>query len=185
VQILGLSGQRGQSLVEFAASSVVLVLLFGGLVDLTRAIHFGDVLQGGAREGARTGSVFSAGTNSNPYLDDADIKTAVDSHLKAGGLPASSLQTPGCPSVTDGNSVHNPPYVNGAFPTAANSPYLYVCYNNSGATDYPTTPATGLRGLDLNVILVLSYGPFTSVIPGPLSGNFGVSANWHARIQGG
>jgi len=174
-------------LVEFALASIVLVVLFGGLVDITRAIRWADVLQSAAREGALRGATFSAGSASNPYLDDADIQAAVDSELVAGGLPPSSLRNPGtnCPAVADGNANRNPPYANSSFPTTANQPWLYICYGNSGALDYPTTPPTNLQGGDLNVILLLAYGPLTAVIPGPLSGNLGISANLHTRVQGG
>ena len=179
--------QRGQSLVEFALSSVVLVLLFGGLVDLTRAIHYGDVLQAAAREGAHAGSAYSAGSPGNPALDDTDIKSVVDAQLQAGGLPVSFLKNPGttCPAVANGNSFHNPPYANAAFPAAANQPWLYICYANSNLQDYPTTPAPNLAGQDLSVILLLAYGPLTAAVPTPLGGTFGLSAAVHARIQGG
>jgi len=184
---LSRKGARGQSLVEFALASIVLVVLFGGLVDITRAIHWADVLQSAAREGSLRGATFSAGSASNPYLDDADIKAAVDAELAAGGLPASILQNPGtdCPTVADGNPDHNPPYAGSAFPTAANQPWLFICYGNSGAQDYPSTPPAGLQGADLNVVLLLAYGPLTAVIPGPLSGNLGIAANLHTRVQGG
>ena len=177
----------GQSLVEFALSSVVLVLLFGGLVDLTRAIHYADVLQSAAREGARAGAAFDTGSASNLNLDDADIKAVVDDQLKAGGLAASILKNPGadCPAVADGNAFHNPPYANAAFPGVANQPWLYICYANSGATDYPSTPAGNLAGQDLNVVLVMAYGPLTAAVPTPLGGAFGLAANWHVRVQGG
>jgi Flp pilus assembly protein TadG len=177
-------GERGQSLAEFAISSVVLVLLFGGLVDLTRSIHYADVLQSAAREGSRYGATFDAGSDSNPHLDDADIKSVVDSQLAAGGLPASLLKSAGtCPAGLD-NSLSNPPYANSFFPTVGNQPWLYLCYAG-GTTDYPSTPATGLTGQDLNVVLVMAYSPMTSVVPTPLGGNLGLATNLHARIQGG
>lgn len=182
----GRRGQRGQSLVEFAISSVVLVLLFGGLVDLTRAIQYADVLQSAAREGSRYGSTFSAGTDSNPHLDDVDIKAAVDAQLIAGGLPSSILRSAGtCPAGLD-NSLGNPPYANASFPSVGNQPWLYICYAG-GTTDYPlqTAPATGLQGLDLNVVVVMAYAPMTSVVPTPLGGNLGLATNLHSRIQGG
>jgi Flp pilus assembly protein TadG len=175
--------QLGQSLVEFAISSVVLVLLFGGLVDLTRAIHFADVLQNAVREGSRQGAYFDAGSNSNRYLDDADIKAAVDAQLVAGGLPASTLKTAGaCPAGTD-NGQSNPPYPSSAFPGTGNQPWLYICYAG-GTTDHSTTPATGLSGQDLNVVLVMGYSPLTATIPTPLGANLGLSTNLHSRIQG-
>jgi Flp pilus assembly protein TadG len=178
---------RGQSLAEFAISSVVLVLLFGGLVDLTRAIHYADVLQSAVREGARTGAAFDTGSASNTALDDADIQAVVDDQLRAGGLPGSTLKNPGvdCPSVADGNGWHNPPYVNAAFPGVANQPWLYICYDNTGATDYATTPAANLAGRDLNVVLLMAYGPMTAAVPTPLGGTFGMAASWHVRVQGG
>jgi Flp pilus assembly protein TadG len=178
----------GQSLVEFAISSVVLVLLFGGLVDLTRAIHYADVLQSAVHEGARAGAAFDTGSASNSALDDADIKAIVDAQLRAGGLAASILKNPGvdCPNVADSNSFHNPPYANAAFPGVANQPWLYICYANTGATDYPgPTPAANLAGQDLNVILLMAYGPLTAAVPTPLGGTFGMAASWHVRIQGG
>jgi Flp pilus assembly protein TadG len=177
----------GQSLAEFAISSVVLVLLFGGLVDLTRAIHYADILQSAVREGARTGAAFDTGSAGNTALDDSDIKAMVDAQLRAGGLAASILENPGvdCPSVADSNGYHNPPYANAAFPGVANQPLLYICYDNSGGTDYPSTPATNLAGHDLNVILLMAYGPLTAAVPTPLGGTFGMAASWHVRVQGG
>jgi len=175
-------GQAGQSLAEFAISSVVLVLLFGGLVDLTRAIHFADVLQSAAREGVRLGSEFDAGSASNPYLDDADIKAAVDDQLVAGGLPASVLEDAGsCPTGRD-NSQHNPPYANIWFPSVGNQPWLYICYEDGA--DHPASPATGLAGKDLEVALVMAYAPLTAAVPTPLGGNLGLATSLHARIQG-
>jgi Flp pilus assembly protein TadG len=179
--------QNGQSLVEFALASVVLVLLFGGLVDLTRAIHYADVLQGAAREGARSGAAYNAGPAGNPGLDDHDIKVVVDAQLQAGGLPASVLKNPSirCPNVADGNGSYNPPYANSAFPATANQPWLYICYDNDPAQDYPTLPPNNKMGHDLNVILVMAYGPLTSVIPTSLGGNLGLATGLHMRIQGG
>jgi hypothetical protein len=180
---------RGQSLVEFALSSVVLVLLFGGLVDLTRAIHYADVLQSAVREGARAGAAFDTGSASNPDLDDADIKAVVDAQLRAGGLPASILKNPGvnCPAVADGNTLHNPPYANSAFPGAANQPWLYICYQNSAGLDYQLNPPTSIAdpNRDLNVILLMAYGPLTAAVPTPLGGSLGLASNWHVRVQGG
>lgn len=189
--------QAGQSLVEFAISSLVLVLLFGGLVDLTRAIHYADVVQGAAREGARYGAVFLPVTPDNPsvgvwyppgnaHLADASIKSAVDAQLTAGGLPPSILKnaTGPCPAVADTNTVRNPPYANAAFPAVTNQPWLFICYDNDPAKDYPVTPPVGLEGKDLNVILTMSYGPLTGAIPIPLGGNLGIASNVHLRIQG-
>src|SRR2546422_779191 len=91
--------QRGQSLVEFAISSIVLLLLMMGLLDLSRAFYFAVNLQGAAREGARHGSWFDTASRSNIYLDDNDVMAAVISAMKGAGfdgvnLPLPSLVTP-------------------------------------------------------------------------------------------
>ena len=104
--------QRGQSLVEFALSSVVLLLLVGGLVDIGRAIYITEGLSNAAREGARHGAWFDAPHLSSPYLYDAEIKATVDQELAASRCPrrCSRTRRTTCPSVADGNAFHNPPY---------------------------------------------------------------------------
>jgi Flp pilus assembly protein TadG len=171
-------------MVEFALSSVVLLLLVGGLVDIGRAIYISEALSNSAREGARHGIWFQASTLSNPYLDDAEIKATVDSELAAISIPASILKNPGttCPSVTDGNAFHNPPYVSSAYPTTANQPWLYICYNNTPGLDF-TTPATTQPHLDLNVIVLYAYGPLTPLVTAQF-GIFKVATNVHMTVQG-
>src|SRR5450759_5994863 len=115
--------QRGQSMVEFALSSVLLLLLVGGLVDVGRAIYISEALSNAAREGARHGAWFDAPHQSHPWLDDAAIKTAVDTELATISIPWSVLKNPTgttCPSPSDGNAFHNPPYANSAYPTTPN-----------------------------------------------------------------
>src|ERR1700738_3051941 len=111
--------QRGQSLVEFALSSVVLLLLVGGLVDIGRAVYVSEALSNAAREGARHGAGVAPPRKSNSYLYDAEIKAAVDAQLATISLPASVLKNPGttCPATSDGNSSFNPPYTDSAYPT--------------------------------------------------------------------
>ncbi len=177
--------QRGQSLVEFALSSVVLLLLVGGLVDIGRGIYLSDTLANAAREGARHGAWFDAPHLRTPYLDDNDIKAVVDQELTAASLPASVLKNPGstCPSVADGNSYHNPPYANAAYPSTTNQPWLYICYGNVAGTDYPSSAPSGQSGLDLNVIVLYSYAPLTPLISGQF-GSFHLAANQHITVQG-
>jgi Flp pilus assembly protein TadG len=177
--------QRGQSLVEFALSSVVLLLLVGGLVDIGRAIYMSEALSNAAREGARHGSWFDAPHQSHPWLFDNEIKSVVDTELATISLPNSVLKNSGgttCPSPTDGNAFHNPPYVSSAYPTTANQTWLYICYNNSPGTDF-TAPATSQGQLDLNVIVLYSYGPLTPLITAQF-GTFRLAANVHMTVQG-
>ena len=176
--------QRGQSLVEFAVSSVVLLLLVGGLVDIGRSIYVSEALSNAVREGARHGVWFDAGTQSHPYLYDAEIKATVDSELASIGLPASTLKNPGatCPNPTDGNAYHNPPFGSSAYPATADQPWLYICYNNSPGLDY-TSPATNLGQLDINVIVLYTYGPLTPLVQSQF-GVFRVAVNQHMTVQG-
>jgi Flp pilus assembly protein TadG len=176
--------QRGQSLVEFALSSVVLLLLVGGLVDIGRAIFISEALSNASREGARHGVWFDAPRMSHPYLDDAEIKSAVDAELATIGIPASILKNPSstCPSTSDGNAFHNPPFASSAYPAVANQPWLYICYNNTPGLDF-TSPATNQGQLDLNVIVLYAYGPLTPLITAQF-GIFKVATNQHMTVQG-
>jgi len=178
------SHQSGQSLVEFAASSVVLLLLLGGLVDIGRSIYVQESLSNAAREGARHGVWYDAPSLSHPFLDDAQIKAAVDAELATISLPASVLKnsTTTCPTPTDGNGLHNPPFASSAYPPTANQPWLYICYNNTPGLDY-TSPATNLGQLDVNVIVLYTYGPLTPLVKSQF-GAFQVAANQHMTVQG-
>jgi Flp pilus assembly protein TadG len=178
-----LFGQGGQSLVEFAISSVVLLLLLGGLVDIGRSIYISDALSNAAREGARHGAWFDSARQNNPYLFDSQIKATVDAELATIGLPASVLKNPGttCPSPTDGNVYHNPPFASSAYPSTSNQSWLYICYNNSPGADY-TSPAVNQVGLDLNVIVLYTYNPITPIV-GTQFGLFHIAVNQHITIQ--
>ncbi|HSP08156.1 MAG TPA: TadE/TadG family type IV pilus assembly protein [Candidatus Dormibacteraeota bacterium] len=176
--------QHGQSMVEFALSSVVLLLLVGGLVDIGRSVFISEALSNAAREGARHGAWFSAPTQSHPYLDDAQIKATVDSELATISLPASVLKNPTttCPATADGNAFHNPPFVTSAYPATANQSWLYICYNNTPGLDF-ASPAANQSHLDLNVIVLYDYGPLTPIISSDF-GLFRLAANEHMTVQG-
>jgi Flp pilus assembly protein TadG len=172
-------------MVEFALSSVILLLIVGGLVDIGRAVYVSEVLSTSAREGARHGAWFDAPNLAHPYLDDAEIKSVVDAELATMSLPASVLKNPGgttCPTPTDGNSYHNPPYANSAYPPSVNQSWLYICYDNTPGVDF-TAPPTGQSQQDVNVIVLYSYGPLTPLIGGQF-GAFHLAANEHITVQG-
>jgi Flp pilus assembly protein TadG len=167
-------------MVEFALSAVVLLVLLGGLIDIGRALYMTETISSAAREGARHGVWFDAPNRGHPYLDDAQIKAAVDAELATISIPASTLKNPGttCPTTSDLNSSHNPPFINSAYPATANQAWLYICYDNTPGLDF-TTPAANQTQNDLNVILLYTYGPLT-----PLFGSFHVAANMHMTVQG-
>jgi Flp pilus assembly protein TadG len=172
-------------MVEFALSSVVLLLLVGGLVDIGRALYVSETLSNAAREGARHAAWFDAPLQSHPYLSDNQIRAAVDAVLTASGLPASVLKNPGttCPAPTDGNALHNPPYANSAYPATANTPWLYICYDNTAGVDFGAPPASGQSLQDVNVIVLYSYGPLTPLVTAQF-GIFHLAVNQHMTIQG-
>jgi Flp pilus assembly protein TadG len=172
-------------MVEFALSSVVLLLLVGGLVDIGRAIYVSEVISNAAREGARHGAWFQAPALGHPYLTNAQIKAAVDAELAAASLPPSILKNPGttCPNPTDGNAFHNPPYANSVYPPTANQTWLYICYENTPGTALPGQPASGQNLSDLNVIVLFTYGPLTPLVTAQF-GAFHLSANTHMTVGG-
>ncbi len=176
--------QIGQSLVEFALSSVVLLLLVGGLVDIGRSIYITEALSNAAREGARHGIWFDAAHIGTPYLDDSEIKSVVDQEPAAASLPASVLKNPGttCPGVTDGNTFHNPPYPSSAYPPTANTTWLYICYDNTPGVDF-AAPPSGQGNQDLNVIVLYTYSPLTPLVGGQF-GVFHLAENVHMTVQG-
>jgi len=172
-------------MVEFALSSVVLLLIVGGLVDIGRAIYVSEIMSSAAREGARHGAWFDAPNQAHPYLDDAQIQAAVDLELRAMWPAGSVLKNPAgttCPTPSDGNGYHNPPYANSAYPTTANQPWLYICYDNTNGVDF-TSPAGGQSQQDVNVIVLYSYGPLTPLITAQF-GTFHLAANEHITVQG-
>lgn len=178
--------QRGQSTVEVAISSIVLLLLMTGLLDLARVFFYSVDLHAAAREGARHGAWFNTAQRQNQYLDDSDIFNAVNSTLKGAGLNNAVLAG-GCP----GGSPHNTPYPNGSYP-AAGGVVVYICYDSLGAQQGAgsccvTPPASddlSWTGKDLNVIVLYNYPYVTGFLASFLGPGIQVPANEHMYIQG-
>lgn len=178
---------RGQSTVEFGVSAIVLILLVFGLLDLGRAFYFAVALAGATREGAREAIWFDAGTGTNPYLSDAAIQASVDQILAKSGLPSSILQnsTTTCPSPTDGNSLYNPPYDATTYPASLNQPLLYICYGNTPGTDFSSPPVdNAYKGMDVNVILVMSFGFTSGFLADALGSSIHMVSNTHMSVGG-
>lgn len=182
------SRQRGQSLVEFAISSIVLLLLMMGLLDLSRAFYYAVNLQGAAREGARHGAWFDTATRSNTYLDDADIMSAVNSALSGAGLTGTFV--PGaCLAPTDGNGVNNKPYSSASFPASTQRVNVYICYSPPGGgaqlgtlAAHPTDNSWRLG--DINVSLLMNFGIITPFIQSLFGNGINLTYNEHFTIQG-
>ncbi len=184
---MGRRGARGQALVEFALSLVLLVLIAFGLIDLGRAFYFAVELKGAAREGARHGSWYVPAAKWNAYLDDTDITAAVNQSLRGSGLPEAQLQS-NCPAGLSG--YHNPPYPDTFYPPSANDPpYLYICYDTATgaggrgvfATGPPEPGDTTNVGHDLEVIVLMRFGLITGL---QFESPFQLAANAHMTIQG-
>jgi Flp pilus assembly protein TadG len=180
--------QRGQSLVEFAISSIVLLLLMMGLLDLSRAFYFAINLQGAAREGARHGAWFNTSARANNYLDDADIMQAVNQSLAGAGLTGVQVTNAGCLTPTDSNGFNNKPYAATAFPTTAQSVNVYICYTSpsGGRVGTKTTAPSdnSWRLGDVNVALLMNFQIITPFIQGMFGNGINLAYNEHFTIQG-
>jgi Flp pilus assembly protein TadG len=186
----GRAGRSGQSTVEFGLSAVLLLFILLGLIDLGRSFYFAVGLQSATREGARQATWFDPATSSNPYLYDGAIKSAVDAILTNSGLPASQLQNTAsgttCPTPSDGNTHYNPPYPPDAYATTlANQPLLYICYANTPGLDLSAAPAdNSMKGLEVNVILVMNFGFASGFMQGALGNAVSMAANTDMTIGG-
>jgi Flp pilus assembly protein TadG len=182
------STQRGQSLVEFAISSIVLLLLAMGLLDLSRAFYYAVNLQGAAREGARHGAWFNTSARANNYLDDADIMTAVNQSLAGAGL--TGVQVKGnCLLPNDGNGLHSGPYPAPAYPTGSNAVNVYICYTYPGGNpqlgSMLSAPGDNSWKLgDINVILLMNFQLITPFIQNIFGNGIHLGYNEHFTIQG-
>jgi hypothetical protein len=181
--------QRGQSLVEFAISSIVLLLLAMGLLDLSRAFYFAVNLQGAAREGARHGAWFNTASRANLYLDDADVMTAVNSALSGSGVVGTFVPQAGCLSPTDSNGVNNRPYPAIDYPATPQAVNVFICYTppsgGPGVGTLPTHPNDNSWRLgDINVSLLMNFQLITPFIQNIFGNGINLSFNEHFTIQG-
>jgi Flp pilus assembly protein TadG len=181
--------QRGQSLVEFAISSIVLLLLMMGLLDLSRAFYFAVNMQGAAREGARHGAWFDTAGRYNPYLDDTDIMTAVNQGLQGAGVQAIQITSNGCLAGADGNAYNNKPYAGAAYPATTGNINAYLCYTSPGGSlqlgTRPSPPTDNSWRLgDINVSLLMNFALITPMIQSLFGNGLKMSFNEHFTIQG-
>jgi Flp pilus assembly protein TadG len=85
---------RGTSVVEFALSLPVLILLFGGLLDLGRGYYFVITVTDAAREGARTLIGNSGGSGPGTSVGCSIVQAAVVDLDPAPTCPTTSTQPP-------------------------------------------------------------------------------------------
>jgi TadE-like protein len=190
------SRQRGQSLVEFAISSLVLILLLMGLLDLSRAFYFSVNILGAAREGARHGAWFDTATRTNKYLDDDDVMTAVKQAMAGSGfdglpghlpLPV-QVKSGGCLAGI-GNSINNKPYSSLAVPASTGQVNVYVCYTKpdgvtkTGSIPFAPTDSSYRLG-DINVSIIMNFALVTPFIQNLFGSGIPLVYNEHFTIQG-
>ncbi len=89
------TGARGQSLVEFAVSVPVFVMLLFGMLEFGFAFSHNLTLEYATREGARTGAALAKGTNGVPCAGPPG--TTVDDEIMASVQRV--LTSPGSPVV--------------------------------------------------------------------------------------
>jgi hypothetical protein len=189
------STQRGQSLVEFAISSIVLLLLMMGLLDLSRAFYYAVNIQGAAREGARHGAWFDTRSRVNIYLDDSDVMAGVTPALLGSGISCTGVNgincfvPGGCLPGADGNTLNNKPYSASYYPATTQQVNVYICYsapNNGGQVGtMPTHPADNSWRLgDINVSILMNFGLITPFIQNLFGQGINMGFNEHFTIQG-
>lgn len=183
--------QRGQSLVEFAISSIVLLLLTMGLLDFSRAFYFQVNLEGAAREGARHGAWFDTASRRNIYLDDSDIMAAVSQGLSGAGLNPTLATSPACLPGADGNTLNNKPYSTSAYPASTQKPLVYICYTRPASAGGGQSASMGLapsdnswRLGDINVIILMEFQIITPFIQNLFGTGIPLAVNEHFTIQG-
>jgi len=189
--------QRGQSLVEFAISSIVLLLLMMGLLDLSRAFYYAVNIQGAAREGARHGAWFDTKSRVNIYLDDSDVMAGVTPGLQGSGITCTGVNgincfVPGaCLSGADGNTANNKPYTATYYPATTQRVNVYICYTQpatSGGAQvgtmavHPTDNSWRLG--DINVSILMNFGLITPFIQNLFGQGINMAFNEHFTIQG-
>jgi len=175
--------------VEFAVSSIVLLLLVMGLLDLSRAFYFAVNLQGAAREGARHGAWFNTSARNNGFLDDTDVMSAVNAGLNGAGLTANFQPSGGCLNGTDGNAFNNKPYSAANYPAGTQQVNAFICYTYPGGAFQTGSRAVApgdnsWRLGDINVSLLMNFGLITPLIQNIFGAGIPLTYNEHFTIQG-
>jgi Flp pilus assembly protein TadG len=182
--------QRGQSLVEFAISSIVLLLLMMGLLDLSRAFYFAVNLDGAAREGARHGAWFNTASRKNIYLYNQTIWDTVNQSLSGAGIVGTGVAQANCLAPTDSNAFNNKPYASSAYPATPQAVNIYICYTYPGGSSQtgtmaaPGPPDNSWRLGDINVSLLMNFQLITPFIQSLFGNGINLAYNEHFTIQG-
>ncbi|HEY8678420.1 MAG TPA: TadE family protein [Candidatus Dormibacteraeota bacterium] len=163
-------GKLGQAIVETALLFPILCLLVMGSTDLGRVFYYSIEVTNAAREGARQGSSYDP-VNGNASATHAAVIAAV--RAEAADL---TLVEPS-PAFSPVNCQAGPPYAAAYYPTAANTGYVFACFNENDAL------TSGAAGQTVRVTILYNFTPVTPLIEN-VAGNIHVQATTTMVIQG-
>ena len=176
---------------EFAISSMVLLLLAMGLIDLSRAFYYSVSFQGAAREGARHGAWFNTAARQNNFLYDDAVLTAVKQALYGAGFTDAQIHpmpSGGCLNPSDANADGNKPYPQAAYPASPQNVNVYICYTdpygNMSGQRASAPPDNSWKLGDINVALLMNFQLITPLIQGLFGSGIDLAYNEHFTIQG-
>lgn len=155
---------------ETALLFPVLCLLVMGSTDLGRVFYYSIEVTNAAREGARQGSSYDP-VNGNASATHAAVIAAV-----RGEAPDLTLIEPS-PAFSPANCQVGPPYADAYYPTAANTGYLFACFNEDNSL------SSGIAGQTVRVTILYNFTPVTPLIEN-VAGNIHVQATTTMVIQG-
>lgn len=143
-------GLPGQSAVEFAMVSIMLMLLIIGIIDLGRAVYLRTTFTNAMREGARYGMVNAAQAISSPSAFQTGIVNAAASRSPILGISATNIPASGITCA----------------PTAPNNPSFSTTFSTgycSQGNNYPTTgdslKVCGTYQINLIAARLIPIGP--------------------------
>lgn len=173
-------GRAGQAIVETALLFPLLCLLVLGSADLGQVFYYSLGITNAAREGARHGTVYDPLSNTNKWDDFSDISTAVRNEATNQGGNLNLIYPPPvapthCINGTGGGP--NPPYPNSYYPTAANTGYVFICFNEQeGAT-------TASPGQTVRVAILYNFTPVSPLVAS-FNGSIHIEATTVMVVQG-
>jgi len=162
---------RGQAIVETALLFPLLCLLVLGSSDLGRVFYYSIEVTNAAREGALQGASYDP-VNGNGTATHSAVIQAVKTEA-----PDLNLVEPS-PAFAPANCQAGPPYAAAYYPTAANTGYVFACFNE---TDSATS---GTAGQTVRVTILYNFTPITPAVENITGGSVHVEATTTMIIQG-
>jgi Flp pilus assembly protein TadG len=98
-----LGSRRGNALIEFALSAMVLTYAFVGVFQFGYSMYLYNQLEGAVRAGARYASLATVSKDPSSTSDPASYDTAVKNVVVYGTPSPSGSPTPVIPGLTTGN----------------------------------------------------------------------------------